>query len=145
MPTRSARLYSLALLLGDAFVLLLAFTLAYILRVIVDKRPLVENITSDAFIQTAFLLVPLWLMVFGFLGLYSSRVYVKRLTEWGRLLVGSFIGILIVLGYSFVIDEPVFPARQLPCTHLSVRLSYWFLAAKSCAPPAHLCSVLAKA
>ena len=111
MPTRSARLYSLALILGDSFVLLLAFTFAYILRVIVDKRPLVENITSDAFIQTAFLLVPLWILVFGFLGLYSNRVYGKRLTEWGRLFVGSFIGILIVLGYSFVIDAPVFPAR----------------------------------
>jgi FlaA1/EpsC-like NDP-sugar epimerase len=111
MPTRSARLYSLALIVGDFFVLLLAFTLAYVLRVIVDKRPLVEQIPSDVFIQTALILIPLWLLAFGFLGLYSNRVYNKRLTEWGRLLVGSFIGILIVLGYSFVIDQPVFPAR----------------------------------
>lgn len=111
MPTRSARLYSLALIFGDFFVLLLAFVLAYILRVVVDNRPLVEQISSETFLQTAVILVPLWIVVFGFLGLYSSRVYSKRLTEWGRLFVGSFIGILIVLGYSFVIDEPVFPAR----------------------------------
>lgn len=111
MPTRSARFYSLALLLGDFFVLLLAFVLAYIARVQIDSRPLVEQISSDTFLQTALVIIPLWLVVFGFLGLYSSRVYNKRLTEWGRLAVGSFIGILIVLGYSYVIDQPVFPAR----------------------------------
>src|SRR5688572_13399862 len=111
MPTRSARLYSLALLFGDFFVLLGAFSLAYILRVIFDTRPLVANIHADEFFYTAILLIPFWIIVFAFLGLYSSRVYSKRLAEWGRLFIGSFIGILIVLGYSFVVDEPVFPAR----------------------------------
>lgn len=111
MPTRSARLYSLALLFGDVFVLLLAFTLAYTVRVIFDKRPLVEQISSNDFLRTALIIIPLWIIVFGFLGLYGSRIYNKRLTEWGRLLVGSFIGILIVLGYSYVINAAVFPAR----------------------------------
>jgi exopolysaccharide biosynthesis polyprenyl glycosylphosphotransferase len=50
-------------------------------------------------------------MAFASLGLYGSRVYARRLTEIGRLLIGCLIGILIVLGYSFVVDEPVFPAR----------------------------------
>lgn len=111
MPTRSARVYSLALILGDFFVLLLAFTIAYIVRVQVDHRPLVASISALEFLKTALLLIPLWLVVFAFLGLYASRVYSKRLAEWGRLFVGSVIGILIVLGYSFVINQPVFPAR----------------------------------
>lgn len=117
MPTRSARLYSLALVVGDFFVLLLAFMLSYVVRVGVsffqfDTRPLVvNNISALDFFNTALVLIPLWIMVFAFLGLYSSRVYIKRLDEWGRLFVGSFIGILIVLGYSFVINAPVFPAR----------------------------------
>jgi FlaA1/EpsC-like NDP-sugar epimerase len=117
MPTRSARLYSIALLLGDFSVLLLAFGLAYVLRVGVagliqlDNRPLVANISAVDFATTALLLIPIWIIVFAFLGLYTSRVYSKRLEEWGRILIGSFLGILIVLGYSFVIDEPVFPAR----------------------------------
>ena len=63
MPTRSARLYSLALLLGDFFVLLLAFTLAYTLRVVVDKRPFAEQITSDAFLQTALIVIPIWIVI----------------------------------------------------------------------------------
>ncbi|HSE61269.1 MAG TPA: sugar transferase [Candidatus Saccharimonadales bacterium] len=111
MPSRSARLYSITLILGDFFVLLLAFTLAYTLRVKVDTRPLVDLIGAVEFLQTALVLIPLWIAVFALLGLYSNQVYSRRLLEWGRLFVGSFLGILIVLGYSFVIDEPVFPAR----------------------------------
>jgi exopolysaccharide biosynthesis polyprenyl glycosylphosphotransferase len=111
MPTRTARLYSLALLLGDFFVLLLAFTFAYILRVQYDPRPLVATVYADDFLLTSLLLIPLWVLIFAFLVLYSRRVYTKRLEEWGRLLIGSFVGILIVIGYSFVINDPVFPAR----------------------------------
>lgn len=111
MPPRFARFYSLSLVLGDFFVLLAAFTAAYILRVQFDPRPLVSQIKAEDFLATSLLLIPIWLIIFGFLGLYTSQVYTKRLTEWGRLLVGSFIGILIVLGYSFLADEPVFPAR----------------------------------
>jgi len=111
MPTRLARIYSIALIVGDFVVLLLAFVIAYILRVQFDPRPLVESIRAISFLQMSLLVIPLWILVFSFLGLYSSRVYSRRLTEWGRLLVGSLIGILIVIGYSFVIDQPVFPAR----------------------------------
>lgn len=111
MPTRSARYYSIALILCDLCTLLLAFSLAYVMRVQVDTRPLVADIHADQFLTTSILLIPLWIFVFGLLGLYTSRVYNKRLAEWGRLLVGASIGILIVIGYSFVIDEPVFPAR----------------------------------
>jgi exopolysaccharide biosynthesis polyprenyl glycosylphosphotransferase len=111
MPTRSARYYSIALILCDFLTLLLAFGLAYIVRVLIDHRPLVAEISRDQFLTTSLLLIPLWLIVFGFLGLYSNRIYSKRLAEWGRLFVGAVIGILIVIGYSFVIDQPVFPAR----------------------------------
>ncbi|MGH7196889.1 MAG: sugar transferase [Candidatus Saccharimonadales bacterium] len=111
MPTRSARLYSLALLVGDFLILLFAFSLAYTVRVQFDPRPLVAHISAVDFFLTALLLVPFWIVVFAFLGLYTSQIYSKRLVEWGRLLIGSVIGILIVIGYSFVIDEPVFPAR----------------------------------
>jgi len=111
MPARFARLYGLALILGDFFILLAAFTLAYVVRVQIDNRPLVADISAVSFFTTSLLLIPMWQVTFWFLGLYDSQIYNKRLTEWGRLAIGSAIGILIVLGYSFVIDEPVFPAR----------------------------------
>ncbi len=111
MPTRSARFYSIALIICDFSILLLAFGLAYIVRVQFDLRPLVADIDSNQFLLTSLALIPLWIIVFGFLGLYNSRVYSKRTAEWGRLFVGAVIGILIVIGYSFVVDQPVFPAR----------------------------------
>lgn len=111
MPARFARLYALGLLLADFCVLLVAFLAAYFIRTQIDGRPLVADVTAFEFLQTSLLLIPLWLATFAFLGLYNSQIYNKRLTEWGRLFVGSVVGILIVLGYSFVVDQPVFPAR----------------------------------
>lgn len=111
MPTRSARLYSIALLFGDFFTLLAAFMLAYIVRVQFDPRPLVAQIHGLQFFFTSILLIPLWLIAFASLGLYQAQVYSRRLAEIGKLFIGSVIGILIVLGYSYVIDQPIFPAR----------------------------------
>ncbi len=111
MPTRNARLYSIALILGDFLTLFAAFTLAYVVRVQFDSRPLVAQIHGVDFIYSSLVLIPFWIVAFASLGLYSSKVYARRLAEVGRLLIGSVIGILIVLGYSFVVDEPVFPAR----------------------------------
>lgn len=111
MPVKSIRAYTFALILFDALAILGAFTIAYILRVQLDDRPLVHAITALDFLNTFLVLTPFWLVTFFALGLYSPRVYQKRLTELGKLAIGSFLGILIVIGYAFVIDEPVFPAR----------------------------------
>ena len=111
MPTRNARLYSIALIIGDFLTLLLAFAFAYIVRVQFDNRPLVAHIHGIDFIQTSLVLIPLWILGFASLGLYDSKVYARRLAEIGRLFIGNIIGILIVLGYAFVVNEPVFPAR----------------------------------
>ncbi len=111
MPTRNARLYSIALVIGDFVTLLAAFTLAYVLRVQFDTRPLVAEIHAIDFLNTSLLLIPFWMIGFASLGLYSSKVYARRLAEVGRLFVGCVIGILIVLGYAFVASQPIFPAR----------------------------------
>ncbi len=123
MPTRSARYYSLALIMCDFVVLLLAFGLAYIVRVQFDHRPLVANITSLEFFVNSLYIIPLWIVEFAFLGLYSGRVYNKRTSEWGRLAIGAVIGILIVLGYSFIVDSPVFPARLVAVYALGCSLA----------------------
>lgn len=111
MPTRSARLYSIALLIGDFIILLGAFTLAYIVRVQFDSRPLVAQIHAVQFLVTSLVLIPFWLIAFASLGLYQAQVYSKRMAEMGKLFIGSVVGILIVLGYSYVVDQPIFPAR----------------------------------
>lgn len=107
-------IYPLLLVLADFIALLAAFTLAYILRVQVDHSPLVAQIPAASFIKVFALLFPLWLLVNAFLGLYTKPIYEKRFPELGRLFIGSFIGILIIIGYDFVRDETIFPARLVP-------------------------------
>lgn len=114
MPVKTVRFYTLALIIIDILAILAAFTLAYILRVQLDARPLVNQIPSRDFLMTFVTLLPFFLLTFWSLGLYSPNVYQKRLTEYGKLIIGSFIGILLVIGYAYVIDQPIFPARLVP-------------------------------
>ena len=114
MPVKTVRFYTFALIIFDILAILAAFTLAYILRVQLDDRPLVTQISARDFLVTFVTLLPFFIITFWSLGLYSPNVYQKRLTEFGKLIIGSFISILLILGYSYVIDEPIFPARLVP-------------------------------
>jgi exopolysaccharide biosynthesis polyprenyl glycosylphosphotransferase len=107
-------LYSLLLIIGDFFALVAAFSIAYILRVKFDDRPLIESIPAMEFFYAFLAIIPLWLLVHAFIGLYRHDIQHKRFVEMGRLLVGSFIGILVVLGYDYVIEGELFPARLVP-------------------------------
>lgn len=111
MPVKSIRSYTLALIVFDMLAILAAFSLAYVLRVQFDSRPLVNQIGAYDFFVTFLQLSPLWLLTLWSLGLYSPAVYLKRLTEMGKLLMASFIGVLLLIGYQFVTSEPLFPAR----------------------------------
>ncbi len=114
MPVKTVRMYTLALIAADVLAFLAAFTIAYIVRVQYDPRPLANQIYAWDFFQTFITLVPFWLISFWGFGLYSPHVYTKRLTEYGKLLIASIVGILIVIGYAFIVDTPVFPARLVP-------------------------------
>ena len=46
MPSKNTKLYSVILMTADFFVLLAAFTAAYIIRVQIDNRPLVNEVLS---------------------------------------------------------------------------------------------------
>ncbi|MEO5499487.1 MAG: sugar transferase [Candidatus Saccharimonadales bacterium] len=114
MPVKTIRFYTLALVIFDILAVLAAFILAYIVRVQLDDRPLVNEIAAYDFFITFLQLTPFWLATLWSLGLYSPAVYQKRLTEMGKLFMASFVGVLLIIGYDFVIDEPVFPARLVP-------------------------------
>lgn len=111
MPSKNAKLYSLFLLFADVFVLMLAFTIAYVLRVQNDPRPLLAPVYAETYLLTFLAIVPLWILTFASLGLYASTTYNRRLIEWTKIAIGSLIGILLVIGYEYVSGERVFPAR----------------------------------
>jgi exopolysaccharide biosynthesis polyprenyl glycosylphosphotransferase len=114
MKNNASFVYALVLVIGDFLALVAAFGVAYILRVKVDTRPLIEQITAREYILTVISVLPLWIMVHSFIGLYTQKIYEKRFAEFGRLLVGSIMGILVVIGYNFVTNGELFPARLVP-------------------------------
>jgi exopolysaccharide biosynthesis polyprenyl glycosylphosphotransferase len=111
MKNNASLIYNLCLIAGDALAITVAFTIAYILRVTLDHQPLSANIHSHTYIAILISLLPFWILIFGLLGLYNLRIYEKRFAELGRLLVGSFIGILFVISYSYMTNTAIFPAR----------------------------------
>ncbi len=114
MKNNASLIYNLFLIVGDFLALVAAFVGAYILRVTLDARPLIEAIPAFTYLKVFLALLPFWLIIFALLGLYNSSIYEKRFSEIGRLLTGSFIGLLFVIGYNFVTVEPIFPARLVP-------------------------------
>lgn len=125
MKNNTLILYRLILVIGDFLALTAAFSVAYILRVKYDTRPLIENIPAETYLYAIVLVLPLWIFVNGSIGLYSKRILERRFVEIGRLILGSFLGILVVIGYDFVIPDNLFPARLVVVYGLF--LSFGFL------------------
>lgn len=114
MKNSSSFVHSFMLIIGDFLAIMAAFTVAYIFRVQLDTRPLADQIPAFEYARIFIFLSPVWLLVFGLLGLYRKEIYSKILREFGLLLVGSIIGIMAVITYDFIVDEPIFPARLVP-------------------------------
>ncbi|MDB5162049.1 MAG: Undecaprenyl-phosphate galactose phosphotransferase [Candidatus Saccharibacteria bacterium] len=111
MPHRNSKLYSLVLILIDALVLVITFVLSYIARVQYDHRPLLHNIQAYDYLLPFLLIIPFWIIVFSIVGLYRQDTYNRRLVEWAKIAIGVFLGILLVIGWEYVSDKDVFPAR----------------------------------
>ncbi len=114
MKNNASFVYSFFLVIGDFLALVAAFAGAYILRVTLDTRPLIEAIPARTYIGVFLALLPFWILIFALLGLYENHIYEKRFSEIGRLFAGSFLGLLFVIGYDFVQGATIFPARLVP-------------------------------
>lgn len=125
MKNNASTLYNLCLIIGDAIAITLAFSLAYILRVTVNHTPISADVHAHSYLVLVVSLLPFWILIFGLLGLYNARVYDKRFSEFGRLLIGCFIGILFVISYSYIANTVIFPARLV--TLYGFGLAFFFV------------------
>ena len=116
MKNNSSLIYSAILIVGDFLALVAAFIVAYVLRVKwaigIDQAPITSN--GRTFVAIFLTVLPFWILIFAFLGLYNYSIYEKRFKEFGRLLIGSFIGLMLVIFWNFLSSEPIFPARLIP-------------------------------
>lgn len=111
MNKKNSKFFSLVLVIADFAVLLAAFTIAYILRVQIDQRPLVNPIFAFDYLLSVLTILPIWIFVFAIIGLYSSQAYNRRLVEWSKIVIGCFIGILLIIGWEYLTQRYIFPAR----------------------------------
>jgi len=111
MKNNASIIYKVTLVVGDAVAVTLAFTLAYILRVSISHEALSAHVKAITYISILASLLPFWILIFALMGLYTARVYDRRFSELGRIFVGSLIGILFVISYSYLFNVTIFPAR----------------------------------
>jgi len=114
MKNNASFVYGFFLIIGDFLALLLAFVGAYIVRVKLDDRPLIQFVSARNYVAAFAVILIFWIGIFALLGLYNNSIYEKRFKEFGRLLVGSFVGLLFVLSVAYASKQVIFPARLVP-------------------------------
>jgi exopolysaccharide biosynthesis polyprenyl glycosylphosphotransferase len=114
MKNNSSLIYSFSLVVGDFLALVAAFAGAYILRVSISHKPISESVSATTYVEIFLLVLPFWILIFALMGLYNSTIYEKRFVEAGKLLVGSFLGLLFVTGAAYFSNKPLFPAKLVP-------------------------------
>ncbi|HEY1085839.1 MAG TPA: exopolysaccharide biosynthesis polyprenyl glycosylphosphotransferase [Candidatus Saccharimonadales bacterium] len=111
MFSKNTKFYSLTLLIADVVALIAAFGIAYIVRVSLDDRNLLSARDDSTYIFAVLCIIPVWVLILAFLGAYNSITYNRRLAEWSKLAIGAFIGVLLVIGWEYMANVRIFPAR----------------------------------
>jgi exopolysaccharide biosynthesis polyprenyl glycosylphosphotransferase len=114
MKSNASLVYNVFLVVGDFLALVAAFAAAYVIRGKLTTVPVAHPIPAETYIDLFLLLLPFWILIFAVLGLYNSSTVEKRFQEMGRLLIGSFVGLLFVISYGYAVSKVIFPARLVP-------------------------------
>jgi len=113
MKSNASLVYNFFLVVGDFLALIAAFVSAFVIRA-QSTTPVAHPISAHTYFYIFLALAPFWLLIFALLGLYNSNIYERRFVEAGRLLIGSFIGMLFVIFWNFLSVHPIFPAKLVP-------------------------------
>lgn len=111
MPSKNTKFYSLILMAADLVVLAAVFGIAYYVRTQLDQRVLLHAVYAWEYLGGFFVIAPVWLIIFASLGLYNTNVYSRRLIEWSRVILGTFVGVLLIIGWEYATNIHIFPAR----------------------------------
>jgi exopolysaccharide biosynthesis polyprenyl glycosylphosphotransferase len=114
MKSNVSLIYNFFLVVGDFLALLAAFIIAFVIRGRLSDIPVAHPIAVSTYIGIFLALLPFWILIFALLGLYNGSIVEKRFQELGRLLIGSFVGLLFVISYAYTVNTVIFPARRVP-------------------------------
>lgn len=99
---RSELFFSFLLLPIDIAAILLAFFLAYNLRMNVDVIPAYSDVVLADYLQTAIYLLPIWLIFFALAGLYKPGRYQSLFNQLYKIFISSSAAILLLIVYIFL-------------------------------------------
>lgn len=117
-------LYNLALIFSDALAILAAFSVAYILRVQVDTRPILNPISARNYFTIYLALIPFWIGIMALFNLYKRSFYHRFVKEFAGLALSTAIGIMALITLDFALTKPIFPARLVPVYAFGLVLSF---------------------
>lgn len=106
--------YNISLVIGDSLALVAAFAAGFLLRGPLSQVPVANPTSAKSFMLAFLVVLPFWILIFALMGLYRSNIYEKRFREFGTLLVGSFIGLLFIVFWDFLVVNPIFPSKLVP-------------------------------
>lgn len=114
MRKKSELIFNLALPFVDFFLIVSAFVLSYIVRVKIDNRPVEHPIAAVVFLKLFLVVLPVWILIFGLIGLYNLSNLRGRLDEVGKVFVGVSSGTMFLILVDFLSRTPIFPSRSIP-------------------------------
>ena len=114
MRKRSELFFSLILVPVDCLALLSAFVAAYIVRVKVVETPVAHPISAMTFLKISLFVLPIWIIIFAFVGLYSQSNLRARLSEIGKIIVAVSGGVMVLIILDFFSKTPIFPSKAVP-------------------------------
>lgn len=114
MRKRSELFFSIIMVPLDFVALLLAFVVAYIIRVRLQGRPVAYPIAPIEFVQIILIVLPVWIFIFALSGLYNQSSLRGRLDEMGKVFVAVSGGVMFTILLDFVQTKPLFPSKSVP-------------------------------
>ncbi|MFZ1483996.1 MAG: exopolysaccharide biosynthesis polyprenyl glycosylphosphotransferase [Candidatus Saccharimonadales bacterium] len=113
MKNNASLTYNAILVLGDIAAVLAGFAAAFVIRASSDTA-VAHPMSGLDYMVILLALIPFWILVFAFLGLYNTTIYERRFAEANRLFIGTFIGLMFIITWDYMSLEYVFPAKLVP-------------------------------
>jgi lipopolysaccharide/colanic/teichoic acid biosynthesis glycosyltransferase len=102
------------LIVGDALAILVAYILAYTLRVNYSETPAYySNISGHDFFLSLLIFLPFVIILFSLIGTYTSRPQ-KKLARISRVFFGAGGAMLFMIMIHYFSIRPIFPSKLVP-------------------------------
>jgi exopolysaccharide biosynthesis polyprenyl glycosylphosphotransferase len=106
-------IYQFWLVIQDFILIYLGFQAAYYLRFLANFPFFADSVIPQIsrYRDFMFISIPIWVMIFAFMGLYSSRNLLGGTKEYSLLVNATSMGMLLIISAGFLMPEGLILAR----------------------------------